>query len=111
MVDYFTLPTGEKIELPPRCSESPDPVHHWFGLTYSAYFVMPRLALQSMPVDWQRRFVALMEECDDLDLVTPEYSVLRRDARGRYCEDPWRDYRRGRAASCDPSWKKMEARR
>lgn len=108
MTDTFTLPNGDRIDLPPRCSETSEPVWNWFGLTYSAYFVMPRLALQAMPLDWQRRFVALMEECDDLDLVTPVYSVLRRDDRGRYCNDPWRDYKRGRASDCDPSWKKLE---
>jgi hypothetical protein len=67
------------------------PVHDAFGLTYSAYFCVPRLALQSMPVEWQRQFVALVEQLPD----TPTYSVHLRDKRGRFLEDPLADYRRG----------------
>jgi hypothetical protein len=80
------------------------PVHVWFGLTYSAYFVMPRLALQALPLEWQERFVALMNEANDMGLETPEYSVHRRDERGRFFKDPWANYRRGIAAECDPSF-------
>lgn len=81
-----------------------DPVHIWFGLTYCAYFVMPRLALQAMPLEWQERFVALMDEADEMGLETPEYSVNRRDEKGRFIKDPWVNYRRGRAADCDVSF-------
>lgn len=85
-----------------------DPVHAFFGLTYAAYFVMPRLALEAMPLEWQQRFVALMDEANDLGLETPTYTVLRRGARGRFVEDPWRNYRRGRAADCHRSFAKLE---
>ena len=72
------------------------PVWDWFGLTYSSYFVMPRLALQSLPIDWQKRFVALMQEAEAMGMETPDdYEVRRRDAHGRFIDDPWRDYRRG----------------
>ena len=42
--------------------ESTDPVHEWFGLSYSNYLVLHRTLLQSMPIEWQRRFVGMVEE-------------------------------------------------
>jgi hypothetical protein len=39
-----------------------DPVHAWFGLSYSNYLVLHRTLMQSMPVEWQRRMVACLEE-------------------------------------------------
>ncbi len=85
-----------------------DPAHEFFGLTYSAYFVMPRLALTAMPLEWQQRFVALMEEANDMGLETPEYSVHRRDERGRFFKDPWANYRRGDAAKLHASFAKLK---
>jgi len=38
------------------------PVHDFFGLTYSSYQVVSRVLAQSMPHEWQARFVTLMEE-------------------------------------------------
>jgi hypothetical protein len=38
------------------------PVHGWFELTYSNYLVLPRVLMQSMPVEWQERMVACLEE-------------------------------------------------
>ena len=37
-------------------------IHGFFGLSYSTYLVLHRSLLQSMPGDWQARFVALMEQ-------------------------------------------------
>lgn len=39
-----------------------DHVHTWFSLSYSNYAVLPRTLLQSMPDEWQERFVALIDE-------------------------------------------------
>ncbi|MEV1013888.1 hypothetical protein AB0I89_24345 [Micromonospora sp. NPDC049801] len=38
------------------------PVHGWFELTYSNYLVLNRSLMQSMPVDWQERMVACLNE-------------------------------------------------
>lgn len=38
------------------------PIHGWFELTYSSYQVLPRVLMQSMPLDWQHRMVACLEE-------------------------------------------------
>ena len=43
-------------------TSSIEPVHEWFELTYSNYLVLPRTLLQSMPVDWQQRMVASLDE-------------------------------------------------
>lgn len=40
-------------------------VHAYFSLSYANYHVLPRTLLQSMPDDWQARFVALMDELDN----------------------------------------------
>lgn len=40
------------------------PIHGWFELSYANYLVVPRARLQSMPVEWQERMVACLEELD-----------------------------------------------
>lgn len=74
------------------------PIHCWFNLTYASYAVQPRSVLQSMPVPWQKRFVALMNEAEQMGYTWPtvgrEYSVQLRDDRGRFIRDPLRFYRR-----------------
>lgn len=37
-------------------------IHSFFGLSYSTYLVLHRSLLQSMPGEWQARFVALLEQ-------------------------------------------------
>jgi len=41
------------------------PIHDWFGLTYAQYLAIPRSILQSMPIDWQEKFVACLEQLDE----------------------------------------------
>lgn len=73
---------------------SDGPIWNAFGLSRAAYLVVPRRTLQSMPLDWQEKFVALMDEAAALlpDDAFPEYSVQRKD-RGRFVTDPMREYR------------------
>lgn len=60
------------------------PIHGWFGLTYSNYLVLHRSMMQSMPVDWQERAVALFDELDgaftNLDRA-PAYIVTPAEER------------------------------
>lgn len=96
---------------------SNQPLHDWFGLTYSSYLVLPRLALQEQPIEWQKRFLALLDEMEASGLQTPEYHVLRDDPEYTRVEladpedhtsrphtfiamrtDPWANYRRGTVA-------------
>lgn len=39
-------------------------IHEYFGLTYAGYLVMHRTLLQSMPDEWQARFVRMLDEFD-----------------------------------------------
>jgi hypothetical protein len=76
-----------------------EPVHEWFGLTYASYQVVPRSVLQSTPINWQKKFIKLMDELDEMGYVCPlegTYDVRVRDSKGRYVEDYYRDYERGR---------------
>lgn len=80
-------------------------IHTWFGLTYANFLVLPRAVLQSMPEEWQERFVACLQELDETmggspDYETPPgYRVQPTDANGRLIS--WSavnvpHYRRGR---------------
>ena len=40
------------------------PVHEWFSLSYANFLVWGRAYMQSMPLEWQRRFTELAEELD-----------------------------------------------
>lgn len=84
------LTTADQASVP----YSDGPIWNAFGLTYAAYLVVPRRTLQSMPKEWQERFVALMAEAYERlpDCAFPEYSVQRKE-NGRFIEDPLRDYR------------------
>ncbi|MCW6003927.1 hypothetical protein K1W54_04925 [Micromonospora sp. CPCC 205371] len=56
----------------PETTISPDerrarldgPIHSFFGLSYSNYLVLHRTLMQSMPVEWQERAVALFRDLD-----------------------------------------------
>lgn len=87
------------------------------------YLVIPRLALEAMPIEWQERFEALMKEADEAGIKTPSYLVFRDLSDGNpegirgvkqvnrgdwnnrpfyrftggWYDDPWTNYRRGDA--------------
>ncbi|GAA1401838.1 hypothetical protein GCM10009613_60840 [Pseudonocardia kongjuensis] len=42
-----------------------EPIHQHFGLTYANYLVLHRTLMQSMPLGWQRRMVACLDELHD----------------------------------------------
>ncbi len=73
-----------------------DLVHDWFGLSYANYLVVPRIILQSMPADWQQRFIECMDEMQEtlaIDNAPSKYLVKARDFDGRFIHDPYHDYR------------------
>jgi hypothetical protein len=47
-------------------------IHRHFSLSYANYLVLPRTLLQSMPDEWQARFVALLDEMDDAFQHVPQ---------------------------------------
>lgn len=98
------LPPGGGCNWP-HCQETPEdlnddrysqgPAWLWFGLSYSSYVVMPRRAICSMPIYWQERFVALMNEAALLlpeEACMEEYMVRARKD-GKFIEDPNVPYR------------------
>jgi len=93
-------PPGDPADLNISAAEyDPEPIHGWFELSYSSYFAMQRTVLQSMPADWQRLFVELLEAIErtlDLTGVPDRFRVQAVDERGKSIRDPFRDYERGR---------------
>lgn len=76
-----------------------EPIHEWFALSYAQYLTVPRSILQSMPTDWQERFVGILRELDgayDWRPADGRYWVRLRDSKGRFAADPFMDYERGR---------------
>lgn len=91
----------------------PEPIHGWFNLTYAQYLTIPRSLLQSMSVEWQRRFVQCLEELDatfDWRPAEGRYWVTLKDAKGRYRDDPLQDYDRGRRILTPEQVKRINGR-
>jgi len=92
-----TASSGEPT--PALVQASDGAVHEWFELTYAQYLTIPRSVLQSMPHEWQERFVRCLCELDDAIDWRPkdgQYWVRLKDGEGRYVRDPFMDYQRGR---------------
>lgn len=53
---------AERADASSSADDTDGPVHSFFGLTYSSYQVVPWVLAQSMPHEWQARFVQCMEE-------------------------------------------------
>ncbi len=92
-------------------------------LARTPYFVLPKLALQSMPMEWRDRFDAMLAEMDETGMETPDYFVLRNerpyawavredddDDYSRidhvevYLDDPWANYRHGNIKELCPAY-------
>lgn len=41
-------------------------LHAWFGLSYAAFLVMPRVAMMQMPETWQEKMAELLNEYDEV---------------------------------------------
>ena len=90
---------GDNYRKPEEDPGLYEPIHEWFELTYAQYLTVPRSVLQSMPVQWQSKFVELLEELDNTIDWRPDsgcYWVRLRDSAGRFVHDPLMDYQRGR---------------
>lgn len=77
----------------------PHLIQDWFELTYAQYLTIPRSVLQSMSNLWQEKFVSLLEELDETIDWRPNggrYWVRLKDITGRFVEDGFMDYERGR---------------
>jgi len=80
--------------------KSKEPIHNYFGLSYANYLVLPRSVLQSMPEDWQERFVCLLGQIPEViaEDFEPEggYDVRAKDSSFEFIADPYSNYERGR---------------
>ncbi|NER82767.1 MAG: hypothetical protein F6K42_25070 [Leptolyngbya sp. SIO1D8] len=79
-----------------RRRQQDSPIHVWFELSYAQYLTIPRAVLQSMPQDWQCRFVACLEELDSTFDWRPDegnYWVYLSEESATECNDPLSDYR------------------
>jgi hypothetical protein len=75
-------------------------IHTFFGLSYSNYLVLPRSVLQSMPDEWQYKFVTLIEQIPEIidEDFEPAggYKVFALDENKKFTKNPYSDYERGR---------------
>lgn len=71
----------DQTPLEERAARTNGPIHGYFGLTYANYLVLQRSLLQSMPVEWQERFTACLNEIDtaisNVGLETPASYDIR----------------------------------
>lgn len=92
-------PEGGDLIRDILAANEPGPVDLAFGLSRANYFVLPRLVMQNMSDEWQRKFLLLV--ADALDEFRfdagPGYDVRRRNASGTFAPDPLADYRHGTA--------------
>jgi len=74
-------------------------IHGYFGLSYANYLVLPRSVLQSMPNEWQKEFVKLLEQIPETigEDFEPEggYRVLAMNKDKKFTKDPYSNYERG----------------
>lgn len=69
---------------------------YFFSLSYASWLCLPRMALQEMPLDWQVRLIALLEEGYERGLTCPDNVSVVRKKGGKFVNnDHWNNYRRG----------------
>jgi hypothetical protein len=71
-------------------------IHIFFGLSYSSYLVLPRTALQSAPDEWQRKFVDLLNELEEMFPQMSGTYWVRKQKDGKFVHDELADHERGR---------------
>lgn len=65
--EYLSAPSHsqQSAECDQHISMSDEPVWTMFGLTRASWLVWPRVVMQAMNLDWQRRFCALASELNE----------------------------------------------
>lgn len=70
----------------------------YFGLSRASWLVLPRIALQSMPIEWQERFFALVHEMEEAVVYPEEYTgefavtMLKERKFASNCLPPYRHH-------------------
>jgi hypothetical protein len=79
-------------------NDSNDPLNLWFELSYAQFLTVPRLVMESMPIEWQHKMAVLLQEMDDTFDWRPHggrYWVRLKDDKGRFADAPLNNYRHG----------------
>jgi hypothetical protein len=79
-------------------------IHEFFSLSYANYLILARSVLQSMPLEWQERFVNCIKEISNalpeeynLPINTGYFVQLRHNGKFMSIKnDPLNGYERGR---------------
>lgn len=113
VIDIILKGEDEKLNPSPEIAEEweEQPIHNFFELSYAQYLAIPRSVLQSMPKNWQKNFVLLLNELWDTNWLEmlPEKSLYKVELRHyrynkneefcwdkRKLDDPLANYERGR---------------
>src|SRR4051812_21168279 len=75
-----------KVRSAVEPSSDPEAVHGWFSLSYCNHLVLPRTLLQSMPTDWQKRFITALDQLQAAYAHLDPPSCYRVDA-ARECDN------------------------
>lgn len=84
------------MKTEPIITMSDTPIWNLFSLSYASYAVFPRVALCSMPIEWQERFCQLVHEMNDAmpdEIMNRNYQIRVRNSDGKYEFDPLSNYR------------------
>lgn len=94
----LVIRTKEKPQVALYDPSIPPDISLWFELSYARFLTIPRLVLESMPLEWQQKMAALLFEMDETFDWRPKegrYWVRLKDSRGRFTAAPLSNYRRG----------------
>ncbi|EFL6449049.1 hypothetical protein AAS80_003021 [Escherichia coli] len=75
-------------------------LHLWWGLSYASFLVMPRVAMQLMPEEWQEKMAELLNQYDET-INTDAFGVkgcrvqaIGENGKLMKMPDEWKNYRR-----------------
>lgn len=91
------MPTIKRLEKSKTEDEMMD-MDRFFGLSYASYLVIPRTVLQSAPLVLQDKIIGNIRELEVMFGDWDEggfYTVRKKDSRGRFVKDKFRDYQKG----------------
>ncbi|MFB7285472.1 hypothetical protein [Actinacidiphila glaucinigra] len=73
-------PEGPPPVSLPAVHPTDGPIHEWFSLSYANYLALPRTLLQSMPIEWQQRMVACLNEMEAAFAHVPQAEAYNVEA-------------------------------
>lgn len=75
-----------------------DPINYSWLLYRTQYIVLDRTMLEAMPIDWQNRFVSLMDEIEnEFNFYSENWIdfkyLVKLQKNWQFIENPWWEYR------------------